>query len=73
MNKLVKLTHFCEKCGWIDDIEVAARLVEGSKNSFIPLETDITPKCPKCGLRHVYALNMKNAPKALAYLLRALR
>ena len=70
-TKLVKLTHFCQSCGWIDDIEVTAR--ETENKMYVPVETDKTPECPECQKRTVYALNMKNAPRAIGYLLRALR
>lgn len=74
MTEQVKLTHFCHRCGWIDDIEVAANRVDGTKKDQWQIVGGDTPRtCPECNKQSALPLNMANAPRALGYLLRALR
>lgn len=80
MIEQVKLTHFCHKCGWIDDIEVAAERVGALSATRPKKETqwqivggDNPRTCPECSKQTALPLNMANAPRAIGYLLRALR
>ena len=73
-------THFCYKCGWIDDIEVTMErkeytdLTTGEVDvSFYYVKTDKNLQCPDCGKRSAMPLSTGNVVHAVGYLLRALR
>ncbi len=73
-------THFCYKCGWIDDIEVTMERKEyiDSKTGEVDvshffINTDKNLECPECKKRTVKPLTTGNTVYAVGYLLRALR
>lgn len=73
-------THFCYKCGWIDDIEVTMERKEftdpttGTVDvSHYFIKTDRNLECPDCKRRTVKPLTTGNTVYAIEYLLRALR
>lgn len=72
-------THFCFKCGWIDDIDVTMERREytdsaGEKTvSHYFIKTDRNLECPECKKRTAIPLTTGNVVHAVEYLLRALR
>ena len=72
-------THFCFKCGWIDDIEVTMERKEYTDSdgktdvSYFFIDTDRNLECPDCKRRTVKPLTTGNTVHAVGYLLRALR
>ena len=73
-------THFCYKCGWIDDIEVTMERKEYTNSktgevdvSYYFIKTDKNLECPECRKRTVKPLTAGNSVYAIEYLLRALR
>lgn len=72
-------THFCYKCGWIDDIEVTMERKEYTDSdgktdiSYFFIDTDRNLECPDCKRRTVKPLTTGNTVYAVGYLLRALR
>jgi hypothetical protein len=73
-------THFCYKCGWIDDIEVTMERKEYTDSktgevdvSHFFIKTDKNLECPECKKRTVKPLTSGNSIYAIEYLLRALR
>ncbi len=73
-------THFCYKCGWIDDIEVTMERKEYTDQTTGKVEvshyfinTDKNLECPDCKRRTVKPMTAGNTVHAVEYLLRALR
>ncbi len=72
-------THFCYKCGWIDDVECTMeRKVYTDKAgkedvSYYHIKTDKNMTCPECNKRTALPMTMGNAVHAIEYLMRSLR
>lgn len=74
-----KSTHFCYKCGWIDDINTVMEKKTYTDKSG-KTQTDyyhLTPKqkidCPECSRKTVLPMTMGNSVHAITYLMKALR
>ena len=76
---LKKSTHFCYKCGWIDQLEVTMEkktykdLDGNQQTDYYHIKTDQYMECPDCAKRSVMPLTIANTPHAIEYLMRALK
>ncbi len=74
-----RATHFCFKCGWIDELEVPMerrvyRESDGKDDiSYYHIKTDKPMTCTDCKKTSVLPMTMANTPLAVEYLLKALR
>lgn len=75
-----KATHFCYRCGWIDDIESTMekrtftdRETGEQQVDYYHIKTDKNPECPDCKKRSVLPMTMANSVHAITYIMKALR
>lgn len=72
-----KSLHFCNKCGWCDELSTTMRKSIRLDNAGVPetvysfLDTETPVDCPRCSKKSVYPMCHATTTKAVIYLLRA--
>lgn len=72
-------THFCYKCGWIDDLDTVLEKrtfqdINGKmRTEYYNVDAKQHTKCPECSKNTVLPMTISNTVHAITYLMKALR